>query len=206
MQNDLWTRADSHRNYTSIGDVTHHVQNDLGISEAMLTGESIIKRKGDYAISDSEGPEEALKISPALFAGTFVQEGEGRMIVLAVGKNTYQGLMEEKMKEDEQEKSVLQSKLDDMTDLITKVGAGAGVLTILVLLLRLAIGFAQKQCCMEVWDHSIHCKCSFTFIPALFCWCGRPLSLTQQQARDGWWLGHLCHSTSGSRNGVSPII
>lgn len=43
------------------------------------------------------------------------------MVVLAVGVNTYQGKMEEKMKEDEDDKSVLQRKLDDMTNLITKV-------------------------------------------------------------------------------------
>jgi magnesium-transporting ATPase (P-type) len=85
----------------------------------MLTGESVIKRKGVFNIQPHEGSDEAVKTCPALFAGTFVQEGEGRMIVLAVGNNTYQGLMEAKMKEDEQEKSVLQSKLDDMTDLIT---------------------------------------------------------------------------------------
>jgi magnesium-transporting ATPase (P-type) len=94
-------------------------QNDLGISEAMLTGESVIKRKGVFNIQSHDGSEEPLKVCPALYSGTFVQEGEGRMIVLAVGKNTYQGLMEAKMNEDEQEKSVLQSKLDDMTDLIT---------------------------------------------------------------------------------------
>jgi hypothetical protein len=97
----------------------YDVQNDLGISEAMLTGESVIKRKGIFNIQPHDGSEEPLKTCPALYAGTFVQEGEGRMIVLAVGKNTYQGLMEAKMNEDEQEKSVLQSKLDDMTDLIT---------------------------------------------------------------------------------------
>jgi magnesium-transporting ATPase (P-type) len=58
----------------------------------------------------------------ARFDTVWRQEGEGLMVVLAVGVNTYQGKMEEKMKEDEDEKSVLQRKLDDMTNLITKVG------------------------------------------------------------------------------------
>lgn len=49
------------------------------------------------------------------------QEGEGLMMVLAVGVNTYQGKMVQKINEDEDEKSVLQRKLDDMTALITKV-------------------------------------------------------------------------------------
>ena len=45
------------------------------------------------------GAESAVKVSPAVFAGTLVQEGQARMLVLAVGANTYQGLMEEKMRE-----------------------------------------------------------------------------------------------------------
>eukprot|EP00961_Rhodomonas_salina_P260596 3521704-Rhodomonas_salina.1 len=63
-------------------------KNDLGISEAMLTGESVLKRKGKFVLGDND--EAAVKVSPALFAGTFVQEGEGRMLVVAVGGNTYQ--------------------------------------------------------------------------------------------------------------------
>jgi len=61
----------------------------------------------------------------AYFDTAWRQEGEGLMVVLAVGVNTYQGKMEEKMKEDEDEKSVLQRKLDDMTNLITKVSPRA---------------------------------------------------------------------------------
>jgi magnesium-transporting ATPase (P-type) len=72
----------------------------------------------------------ATQVSPAVFAGTMVQEGQGRMLVLAVGANTYQGLMESKMAEDEQERTVLQTKLDDMTELITKAGAVAGCVTV----------------------------------------------------------------------------
>mmetsp|Transcript_43410 Transcript_43410/g.88814 ORF Transcript_43410/g.88814 Transcript_43410/m.88814 type:complete len:1057 (+) Transcript_43410:288-3458(+) len=129
-------------------------KNDLGISEAMLTGESVIKKKGMFDLP--ENGESAVRVSPALFAGTFVQEGEGRMVVVAVGANTYQGLMEEKMKEEEEEKSVLQVKLDNMTTLITKVGGLAGGLTVAVLLVRFAIAFWAGQCCKESWDHSIH--------------------------------------------------
>jgi magnesium-transporting ATPase (P-type) len=44
-----------------------------------------------------------------------VQEGEGRMMVLAVGTNTYEGRMEQKIKEAEKGRSILQKKLDAMT-------------------------------------------------------------------------------------------
>ena len=129
-------------------------KNDIGISEASLTGESVIKRKGHFVYGD--GPESAVKVSPAVFAGTMVQEGQGRMLVLAVGANTYQGLMESKMAEDEQERTVLQTKLDDMTDLITKAGAVAGCVTVAILLIRFVLAFINKACCKEEFNHKIH--------------------------------------------------
>jgi len=131
-------------------------KNDLGISEAMLTGESVIKRKGAYNIAPTEPADKAVSIAPTVYAGTFVQEGEGRMVVLAVGRSTYQGLMEEKMKEDEESDSVLQTKLNAMTDLITKAGMAAGGVTVGILLFRFALGFLNQACCKEAWDHSIH--------------------------------------------------
>ena len=129
-------------------------KNDLGISEASLTGESVIKKKGPFVLG--EGAESAVKVSPAVFAGTMVQEGQGRMLVLAVGANTYQGLMEQKMQEDEDEKTVLQKKLDDMTELITKAGAIAGCVTVGILLIRFALAFMNKACCKEEFNHKIH--------------------------------------------------
>jgi hypothetical protein len=53
--------------------------------------------------------------------------------------------MEIKMKEDEEERSLLQQKLDRMTVLITKAGAVAGVLTVLVLFVRIAVEFMQVR-------------------------------------------------------------
>ncbi len=37
-----------------------------------------------------------------------------------------------------------------------QVGAVAGGVTVLVLLVRFAIAFFMGQCCKEGWDHSIH--------------------------------------------------
>ena len=65
-------------------------KNDLGISEAMLTGESVIKRKGPFSFGHDDAPDKPVAVAPTVYAGTFVQEGEGRMVVLAVGRNTYQ--------------------------------------------------------------------------------------------------------------------
>ncbi|KAJ1486889.1 E1-E2 ATPase-domain-containing protein, partial [Baffinella frigidus] len=158
--------------------------NDLGLTESMLTGESVVKRKGAFKLEESDNPEAPVKIQPTLFAGTLVQEGEGAMIVVA-------GNMEEKMKEDEDERSVLQQKLDKMTVLITKdemkededersvlqqkldkmtAGAVAGVATVLVLFARVGVAFLQvlvlfarvgvaflqAACCREEFDFAVH--------------------------------------------------
>ena len=58
--------------------------------------------------------------------------------------------MEEKMKSGEDDESVLEAKLNDMTDLITKAGAAAGILTVAILLFRFAMGFLNHECCKEV--------------------------------------------------------
>jgi len=129
--------------------------NDLAINEKMLTGETVNKKKGEYEFS---GDGKAVTKSPVVYAGTFVQEGEGRMVVLAVGTSTYQGTMQQKMVEADAQhsRSVLQQKLDDMTDVITQGGAGFAILTVLVLCVRMWWAFHQGLCCKEQWDHHVH--------------------------------------------------
>lgn len=127
--------------------------NDLQISEKALTGETDLMKKGEYEI---EGDK--IKKAPILFAGTMVQDGQGRILVLAVGTGSYQGRMQMKINEADSEhsKSILQEKLDDMTDLITQVGAGAAFLTVGVLAVRMYLGFQSGLCCKESWDHAVH--------------------------------------------------
>jgi magnesium-transporting ATPase (P-type) len=66
--------------------------------------------------------------------------------------------MQQKINEADAEhsKSILQEKLDEMTELITHVGAGAAVITVAVLAIRMYLGFQQDLCCKESWDHSVH--------------------------------------------------
>jgi L-cystine uptake protein TcyP (sodium:dicarboxylate symporter family) len=68
---------------------------------------------------------------------------------VAVGKLTYQGTMEEKMKEAEHGRSILQKKLDAMTDLITSVSRYVSIALVLILCARMAYAFHTKKCCME---------------------------------------------------------
>eukprot|EP00960_Hanusia_phi_P000098 2818-Hanusia_phi.AAC.5 len=127
--------------------------NDLQINEKMLTGETVNKRKGEYEIDG----DRVVK-SPVLFAGTQVQDGQGKVLVLAVGTATYQGTMQQKMDEADAEhsRSILQQKLDDMTSYITNAGAAFAVVTVLILCFRMYIGFHQGLCCKESWDHAVH--------------------------------------------------
>mmetsp|Transcript_5585 Transcript_5585/g.12989 ORF Transcript_5585/g.12989 Transcript_5585/m.12989 type:complete len:1056 (-) Transcript_5585:318-3485(-) len=127
-------------------------RNDLAINEKMLTGETVMKKKSSSYIIEHG----SVKSSPTLFAGTFVQEGEGRMLVVAVGANTYQGTMEEKMKEAEGGRSILQKKLDAMTDLITTVSMWVSIALVVILCLRMFYAFYADKCCFEKWDHKVH--------------------------------------------------
>ena len=78
------------------------------------TGQS--RRMGYVTFEDGHALTEAIEdMHEAEFCTTQVQEGEGRMLVVAVGENTYQGHMEAKMAEAEKGRSILQKKLDNMT-------------------------------------------------------------------------------------------
>ena len=120
----------------------------------MLTGETCLKKKSSSYVFSSNDND--VVSSPTLFAGTFVQAGEGKMLALAVGVSTYQGSMEEKMKEAESGRSILQKKLDAMTDLITNVSMHVSVLLVVILSLRMAYAFYMGKCCMESWKHDVH--------------------------------------------------
>lgn len=48
-------------------------KSDLAISEKMLTGETALKHKGMYRFTGREMPDEPVSMSPAVFAGTYVE-------------------------------------------------------------------------------------------------------------------------------------
>ena len=167
-------------------------RNTLSIFEGPLTGESHPIAKGQYEFKEQGTwempPDEDLKQyfpqgmtleemkkkfqptpskTPIVFAGTQVQDGEGKMIVIAVGENTYQEtLLSDKKKEkgddDEEEeeedgkRSIMQKKLDDMTMLITTGGLICGAGTFLILIVRFLILFGTKSCCYETFMPEVH--------------------------------------------------
>jgi len=165
-------------------------RNTLSIFEGPLTGESHPIAKGQYEFKEAGTwempPDEDLKQffppdmsldmmkqtylptpnkTPIVFAGTQVQDGEGKMVVIAVGENTYQETLlsdkkgdgdEEQEEEESGNRSIMQKKLDDMTILITTGGLVCGGGTLIILLIRLAILFATSSCCFEVFNPEVH--------------------------------------------------
>ncbi|KAJ1482484.1 hypothetical protein T484DRAFT_1803806, partial [Baffinella frigidus] len=79
---------------------------------------------------------------------------------VGVGTNTYENtLLGDKDDDDDDEssgRSIMQRKLDDMTILITKVGAVFGIGIIIILFIRFGILFSEKACCKEEWDPTVH--------------------------------------------------
>jgi Ca2+-transporting ATPase len=107
--------------------------------------------------------------TPLVFKGTQVTDGEGKMLVIAVGTNTYEQILlgDKKDDGDDEEsggRSILQIKLDAMTIMITKIGAFFGIGIIIVLFIRFGVLFANKSCCKEVWDNAVHNSQWITFL------------------------------------------
>lgn len=80
-----------------------------------------------------------------LFAGTTVMSGEGKMIVTDVGLNTVNGDTLVKMQTLEAPKTALDIALDDFSDLISKWGTIAAVITFAILLITgiAKVGFTE---------------------------------------------------------------
>jgi Ca2+ transporting ATPase len=95
--------------------------NNICIDESPLTGESIaIKKTVDCSTIVKDGHEEAL--TPFILSATQVKEGEGEMLVCAVGGHTYseklREMIEAKSEDDEDKGTELQQSLTLLADRI----------------------------------------------------------------------------------------
>ena len=71
-------------------------------------------------------------------------EGTGKMMVLTVGKDTYENVLKAKLQE-EDDKTPLQEKLADLADQIGKLGMWSAGITLVALYIHLAIAtFGSK--------------------------------------------------------------
>mmetsp|Transcript_24049 Transcript_24049/g.60409 ORF Transcript_24049/g.60409 Transcript_24049/m.60409 type:complete len:1134 (+) Transcript_24049:108-3509(+) len=126
---------------------------DLDLQQMNVPGATAEERMATYEPTPDK--------TPLVFKGTEVQDGEGKMLVIAVGTNTYEQILLGDKGDDEEEdegsgRSILQVKLDAMTILITKVGALFGGGIIIVLFIRFGVLFAETECCKEQWNNAVH--------------------------------------------------
>jgi magnesium-transporting ATPase (P-type) len=104
----------------------------LSADESSLTGESRHKEKSG-CLTARQLP--AADSSCKLKSSTIVAEGEGYMLVTAVGPLTEAGKLVGEIENAEMEETPLQERLDEMAGQIGKIGFAAGVLTSSTLLL-----------------------------------------------------------------------
>ncbi|EFC45475.1 P-type II calcium ATPase [Naegleria gruberi] len=115
---------------------------DLKTDESVMTGETDLIKKNDEA--------------PFLLSGTVVSEGYGRMLVTCVGVNSEWGKTLAKITaDDEDDKTPLEAKLDDLATLIGKFGVGFAVATFCVLMAGWLIKkIWQTNVGTDVWSWS----------------------------------------------------
>ena len=129
----------------------------LEIDESAMTGENDHRKKLGYSDSlsaltqflqnspeakESRDPRIALEVpSPVCISGTTVAEGRGKMLIIAVGKNSVEGFFND-MTSKEPEQTPLEEKLNDIADFISKIGLYCAGVAVIGLFIRVGIEMA----------------------------------------------------------------
>ena len=132
---------------------------DLTCDESAMTGEADPIKKltlRDCVIRQSEVEESGEKNladrheipTPVLMSGTKVLSGEGKMVVIVVGKESCIGRVREKIEQEENQPTPLQSKLEKLAGDIGKFGLYSAIVIMVVLLIR----FAVVKGTTKTWD------------------------------------------------------
>jgi len=110
-------------------------ESSLQVNEAPLTGESISVVKSSKAVPENAPISERTSM---LYAGTFVVQGNGIVVVVSTGDKTELGKIAAKLSEIESEETVLKKSLDDL-------GKKVSIASIAAILILFAIGIAQEK-------------------------------------------------------------
>ena len=125
--------------------------NGIKMDESALTGESDAMKKEPYQrcmeIYNSLSEKEKAKTpSPLILSGTNCIEGSGKAIVLAVGDHSQKGIIRRTVDNaQENSKTPLEEKLEDIAGMIGYFGLGAGIVTLVALFIRFGISFSQQM-------------------------------------------------------------
>jgi Ca2+ transporting ATPase len=120
--------------------------NGIKMDESALTGESdaMKKEKFDKCNELLLNGEKKLP-SPLILSGTNCIEGSGKGIVIAVGEHSQKGIIRRTVDNaQEDSKTPLETKLERIAELIGYFGIGAGIVTLIALMIRFAISFSEE--------------------------------------------------------------
>lgn len=131
---------------------------EIKIDESPLTGESdlIVKEtfkkcleiKETMILKGKKINNKHSLPSPIMFSGTLVKQGEGKMLVLRVGKNSAKGKIQESViqsQESDDSKTPLEEKLDVIAAQIGYFGMAAAVVTLVALMIRFGIKYPNDS-------------------------------------------------------------
>ncbi|KAJ1939911.1 plasma membrane calcium, partial [Linderina macrospora] len=85
---------------------------------------------------------------PFLISGSRVLEGVGRCVIVAVGEKSFYGRTLMSLRK-ENEPTPLQAKLNDLAELIAKLGGAAGLLMFIVLIIKYFVQFGRHEVSRE---------------------------------------------------------
>ena len=120
--------------------------NGIKMDESALTGESDAMKKEKYEKCKEllDAGEKKLP-SPLILSGTNCIEGSGKGIVIAVGEHSQKGIIRRTVDNaQENSQTPLEAKLERIAELIGYFGIGAGIVTLVALMIRFAISFTDE--------------------------------------------------------------
>lgn len=170
---------------------------ELKLNESAVTGEVL--------------PVSIDEKNPFCCSGCTIENGDGYMVVIAVGPNTQTGLVFAHMAEQdaEEEKSPLEEKLNYLAKIITYIGMVGALLTFIVLVIRFAINRSKEK-----WEWKYLSELVQHFIVAVTIFVcavpeGLPLAVTislsysmSRMMKDNNFVRHLnaCETMGGASN------
>lgn len=113
--------------------------NGLAVDESMLTGESEPAQKDATKILYDEKTPLAERIN-MLYSGTYITNGNCKMIVTSVGSSTEFGIIANSLTDSGETKTPLQEKLDRLGKAITILGVLAAVIVFISQLISFSLG------------------------------------------------------------------
>ena len=119
--------------------------NGIKMDESALTGESDAMKKEKFEKCKEllDNGEKKLP-SPLILWGTNCVEGSGKGIVIAVGEHSQKGIIRRTVDNaQENSQTPLEAKLETIAQLIGYFGIGAGIVTLVALMIRFAINFSK---------------------------------------------------------------